>query len=95
MDLKLTVDGKTITAPRPKVGHLKAYLRLLSERESKDYLQVMQDDIDFTLSLFSEDGTVQLDQYKLDMQEVMQARKDSDAWIGQHMPSKGKNGKAR
>ena len=95
MDLKLTVDGKVITAPRPKVGHLKAYLRLISERENKDPLQAMQDDIDFTLSLFSDDGTVKLDEYKLDMKEVMQARKDSDAWIDQFMPGAEKNGKAR
>lgn len=97
LDLKVTIGGKTYTAPPPKLRHFKGYLKLLREGASDPSGASIDDQYAFIASLFNNNDVTVDTLEEASLEDGARLLYDYLKFINQYLPYKQneKNGKAR
>ena len=99
MDLKITLGGKTYTAPSPRARQFKEYIRMLRSSNKSETTEECED-IDaatrFIISLFdSDEVTVERFENELSFTDAARLHHEYLEWIGQYLPVDRKNAESR
>lgn len=96
MELKVTIEGNTYTAPPPKLRHFKGYLKLLKvEASDKSGASAIEEEYALIASLFENSNVTPDAIENASFEDGFRLHTDFHKFLSQYIPGTAKNGKAR